>query len=314
MDTALQSILGESPAITELKTVTRRVAGAGSFVVLQGESGTGKELVARALHEESDRRRHPFVAVNCAAIPEQLVESEFFGYVKGAFTGADADKKGLMDRSSKGTLFLDEVVDLPLPMQAKLLRSLEMREVTPVGATRPHPVELTVVAACGSDLRQAVLGGRFRSDLFYRLNVIEIKLPPLRDRPSDVRIIAEHFLQETCRRIGADVSAIAPNALACLEAYSWPGNVRELRNVIERAVVMSTSDQIERTGLPEHILAQAAPAPKPVGFRAAVKEFERDMITKTLESCGGDKKLAAEILGIGVSTLYRLLDASTTDD
>ncbi len=304
---ALDAILGGSPQVEALKRFVARVARAGSPALIHGESGTGKELVARALHELSRRRDEPFVAINCAAIPEQLLESEFFGHRRGAFTGAVTDKPGLFVTAGAGTLFLDEVAELPMPMQAKLLRALEEREVTPVGDTRPVPVQATVVAASARRLQDEVDAGRFRLDLYFRINVIEIEVPPLRERRGDARFLAETFLRQTRRRLLTEAERFSDAALEAIDRYHWPGNVRELRNVVERAAVMARGPEIELSDLPDAVVTGAGHA-TPRRLRDAVRAFERDFIVRTLRECGGDKRAAADVLGIGLSSLYRKLD------
>ncbi len=304
---ALEAILGRSPQIEALKRFVARVARAGSPALIHGESGTGKELVARALHELSTRRDEPFVAINCAAIPEQLLESEFFGHRRGAFTGAVADKPGLFETAGAGTIFLDEVAELPMPMQAKLLRALEEREVTPVGDTRPVPVRATVVAASARRLQDEVEAGRFRLDLYFRINVIEIEVPPLRERRGDARFLAEAFLRQARERLLTEAERFSEAALEAIDRYGWPGNVRELRNVVERAAVLARGREIELADLPDAVVSGAAATPSR-RLRDAVRAFERDYIVRTLRDCGGDKRAAADVLGIGLSSLYRKLD------
>jgi two-component system response regulator PilR (NtrC family) len=304
----VESIIGESMEVVELRNLIKRVAKAESHALIIGESGTGKELVARSLHYESGRRDRPFVAINCAAIPEHLLESEFFGHSAGAFTGAAADKRGLFEFANKGTLFLDEVVELPVQMQAKLLRAIEEREITPLGRTKPIPVDLTIVSATAKDLKKEVEEGRFREELYFRLYVIEIKVPPLRDRRSDIPLLLEHFLRETNERIDSKVRSFSPAAKSALEHYRWPGNIRELRNIVERSVVMCSGDQIMPHDLPDDIISSSPELQQEEGFKAAVRGFERDLIKRTLAHCDNDKKQAAKLLGIGLSSLYRKLE------
>ncbi|MFQ5510692.1 MAG: sigma-54-dependent transcriptional regulator [Candidatus Krumholzibacteriia bacterium] len=304
----LEAIQGESDCVREMKSLITRVAEAGSSALITGESGTGKELVAKALHHLSDRRDGTFLAVNCAAIPEQLLESEFFGHAKGSFTGAYADKKGLFESAGRGTLFLDEVSELPHHMQAKLLRALEEKEVTPIGKTVPIPVRAVVLAACSMDLKREVDEGRFRMDLFYRLNVIEMPVPPLRDRDGDVELLARYFLDETRKRLRTGVRSFSSGTIRALGRYDWPGNIRELRNVIERAVVLARGETIEPLNLPDYIERFAHGGHAPRTMKDAVKVFERELILKTLRECGNNKRLAAKKLGMGLSSLYRKLE------
>lgn len=297
--------VGASRAMQELFAVVRRAAGSAFPALVTGESGTGKELVARALHRASGRG--PFVAVNCAALPENLLESELFGHEKGAFSGADRENPGLFQSAHGGTLFLDEIGDLPLALQPKLLRVLEDGEVRPVGSTRPRKVDVRVVAATNRDLEQEVERGRFRQDLFWRLNVVHLHVPALRERPADIPLLAEHFLGS--RRI-------APEAMAVLTAYPWPGNVRELRNALERAATLSPAPEIRVEDLPPRVretgrvsalVAEAARKDLPL------REVEKAYILEILARAGGNKSRAAEILELDRKTLYRKLEEWSGD-
>lgn len=304
-------IVGEGPAMAHVFERIARVARSDSTVLLTGESGTGKELVARALHAAGPRAGGPFVAVNCAAIPEQLLESELFGHQKGAFTGAVASRSGRFERADGGTLLLDEVGDMSPVLQAKLLRALEERTVEPVGGDGPRPIDVRVVAATHRDLRDRTLDGSFREDLYYRLAVVDIHLPPLRERGPDVRALAVHFAATFARRHGSDVSAITERALERLEAHSWPGNVRELRNVMDRAVLLA-SGSVLRSG---HLrVGEASPrassrptAPGPVGYppELSLAEVEAHHIERVLTSTQSHIGRAAEVLGIHRNTLTR---------
>ncbi|MBU1318271.1 MAG: sigma-54 dependent transcriptional regulator [candidate division Zixibacteria bacterium] len=305
---AIDKIIGSSIQVQGLKELIKRVARADSHALIIGESGTGKELVAKALHFESNRKSHPFIAVNCAAIPEQLLESEFFGHSAGAFTGAIAETKGVFESAHKGTLFLDEIAYLPLPMQAKLLRAIEEREITPIGKTKPVSIDLTIVSACAKDLREQVAEGTFREELFFRLNIIEIAVPPLRRRTGDIPELAEFFLKETTERIVSPVRSFSLVAMTALENHRWPGNIRELRNVVERAVVMCNDEEIQLQNLPDDITLNVPEQNRTTEYKTAVKSFEKDLILKTLTHCDNDKRLAAKILGIGLSSLYRKLE------
>lgn len=240
-------ILGKSKAIQAVFDLIRRVADSPTNVLITGESGTGKELVAKAIHYNSDRKDAPFVPVNCAAIPEQLLESELFGHMRGAFTDAKADKRGLFEEAQKGTLFLDEISELPLMLQAKLLRAIQEREIKRVGANKPIAVDVRIIAATNLNLAEEVKGKRFRDDLYYRLNVIELKLPPLRERREDIPLLVEAFLKKCGAARGKEVKGVSESALAMLMDYGWPGNVRELENVIERAVTLSRGRKFRRT-------------------------------------------------------------------
>ena len=297
-------LVGESPQIRELLEMTERAAGSEATVVLLGETGTGKELVARALHEQSTRARGPFVAVNCAAIPDSLVESELFGHVRGAFTGANRDARGQFRAAAGGTIFLDEVGELPLEMQAKLLRVLEEREVRAVGAERPIPVDIRVVAATNRDLQQAVAVGTFRSDLYFRLSVLKLTLPPLREREGDVRVLAEWFLSQRLAGSTSPARHLSPAALDRLERYRWPGNVRELRNVIERASVLANGETIEPRDLPADVAGATERADVPP-VAISLKEAERRAILLAIEATGGKKGEMVKRLGISWPTLNK---------
>ena len=312
---SLDAIIGSSRAIEKLKDLVSRVARAGSFALIQGESGTGKELVARALHNLSPRNAFPFQAVNCAAVPVHLMESEFFGHTRGSFTGAVANKQGFFQVSDCGTLFLDEVGELPLEMQTKLLRAIEEREIMPIGQARPIAINLTIVAASARILRAEVEAGRFREDLFHRINVVEINVPPLRDRRDDIPLLAKHFLDDIGHRVGASARGLSLAAMASLQTYRWPGNVRELRNVVERAALVCDGDEIIPADLPDHIGDGVDRSDDgSAGYRSAVRGFEKELIQKTLANCNYDKKLTAKVLGIGLSSLYRKLEEFEIND
>jgi DNA-binding NtrC family response regulator len=304
-----EGIVGTSAPMRELVQLLGRVGRVDASVMLYGESGTGKELAARALHEQSERRDWPFVALNCAAIPEKLLESELFGHVKGAFTDARASRAGLFERAKGGTVFLDEIAELPPAMQPKLLRALQERVVRPVGSDREVPIDVRVVAATNADLSGAVEAGRFRADLFYRLNVIEMRMPPLRERGSDVSLLAAHFVDQFARTAGRRVVGISPSCAAKLMAYPWPGNVRELANAIERAVALTHTAQITPEDLPESVRAHDATprstASEPIEDLAPLEEVERQYIRRVMAATGGNKTLAAKILGVHRRTLYR---------
>jgi DNA-binding NtrC family response regulator len=292
--------VGASPAMQHVFHLVARAARAPHTVLITGESGTGKELVARALHAASGRAT--FVAANCAAIPDSLLESELFGHEKGAFTGADREKPGLFESAHGGTLFLDEVAELPAALQPKLLRALEGGEIRRVGATRARTVDVRLVAATNRDLEREVADGRFRQDLFWRLNVLHIHLPPLRERPADVPLLARHFLGGR---------AIAPDAMALLAAYPWPGNVRELRNAIERATTLAHGPEIRAEDLPPRIREAgrtAALVADASRRQSTLRDLEREYIHEILRQVGGNKSRAAEILGLDRKTLYRKLD------
>jgi len=307
---SFHQILGKSKPMQVVFDLIRRVADSPTNVLITGESGTGKELVAKALHYNSDRRDAPFVPVNCAAIPEALLESELFGHMKGSFTDAKSDKRGLFEEAHGGTLFLDEISEMPFMLQAKLLRAIQEREIRRVGATRPLSVDVRIIAATNLNLVDEVKSKRFREDLYYRLNVIEIRLPPLRDRKEDIPLLVEAFFRRCTESGRKAVTGMTESALALLIDYPWPGNVRELENVVERAVTLARDVQIGPEDLPPAILGargdrrlidEAAERTLPLS------EVEKEYILRILEKMGGNKYQAAHVLGIDRKTLYRKL-------
>jgi DNA-binding NtrC family response regulator len=300
--------VGVSRPLHELFAVIRRVAASSLPALIIGETGTGKELVARAIHSLSGRG--PFVPVNCAALPEQLLESELFGHTRGAFTGADRDKPGLFEAAHGGTLFLDEIGDLPRTLQPKLLRALEEGEVRRLGSSQARRVDARIVAATNRQLEAAVEEGSFREDLFWRLNVVPIRVPPLRDRPVDVPLLAQHFLDQVARGSGTSPRTIAPSAMVLMTSYGWPGNVRELRNVVERAATLGTGPRVEVGDLPARLRDGTAAAAQMVDAfeqRLTLREVERRYILEVLRQTDGNRSRAAEILGLDRKTLYRKL-------
>jgi transcriptional regulator with PAS, ATPase and Fis domain len=285
-----------------------KVAPVDSTVLLQGESGTGKELAARAIHQNSSRAEKPFVAINCAALTETLLETELFGHEKGAFTGAIAQKKGQLEIADGGTVFLDEIGELAPALQVKLLRVLQEREFLHVGGTRPIKVNIRVIAATNRDLSQQVRAGSFREDLFYRLNVVSLTMPPLRARPDDIPLLAEHFAQKYGQQCKRRIRGLSAEARALLLAYDWPGNIRELQNAIERAVVLGSSDVILPEDLPDALLE--APAVRDTGlprYHAAVKDLKKDLIVKAVQQTHGSYTEAAKLLGVHPNYLHRLI-------
>jgi two-component system response regulator HydG len=307
---SFHQILGKSKPMQQVFDLIRRVADSPTNVLITGESGTGKELVAKAIHYNSERRDAPFVPVNCAAIPEALLESELFGHMKGAFTDAKGDKRGLFEEAQKGTLFLDEISELPLMLQAKILRAIQEREIRRVGATRSMPVDVRIIAATNLHLAEEVKAKRFREDLYYRLNVIEIHLPPLRERREDIPMLVEAFLKKCAEASHKNLRGMNETALALLLDYPWPGNVRELENVIERAVTLARGEQILAEDLPPSI--QGARGDRKVIDEAAQRilplgDVEKEYILRILEKTGGNKYQAAQALGIDRKTLYRKL-------
>jgi two-component system response regulator HydG len=303
-------VVGASRLMRELFDLVDRAARSASTILLTGESGTGKELVARAVHEASERRG-AFVAVNCAAIPAELIESELFGHTGGAFTGARQARSGLFEAAHGGTLFLDEVGELPVPVQPKLLRALQEGAVRRVGADREREVDARVVAATNRDLEAEVREGRFREDLYWRLNVIHIHVPPLRERPIDIPLLVEHFMTVACERAGRPPLDVAPDTLAILTAYAWPGNVRELENAVERAVALARGARLTPEDLPERVRTTgeaASVVARAQERRLTLRELEREYILETMRRTGGNKSRAAEMLGLDRKTLYRKLD------
>ena len=302
---AVKDLVGGSPGMARVKEVIATVADSDSPVLIEGESGTGKELVAAAIHRQSGRAKGPFVPVNCSAIPADLMESEFFGHVRGAFSGAVADTLGLFRSAHGGTLFLDEVAELSPALQGKLLRVIQEKEIRPVGSTKTHAVSVRMIAATNKNLEVVVQNGSFRQDLFYRLNVVRIVVPPLRERKGDIPALITYFLRRFNERFRRDVKGIAPDAITALTAYDFPGNVRELENLLERAYALGARDEIERANLPE--LAARADVPvvtvdEPI---PTLDQAERDLIARALARFRNDKEQAARALGLTVRTLYR---------
>jgi len=305
-------LLGESPAMKRVFDLVARVADSDASVLITGESGTGKELIARALHDQSARRDGPFLAVNCAAMPPALLESELFGHVRGAFTDAKSSRTGLFAQASGGTLFLDEIGELPLEMQPKLLRALQERKVRPVGGNEEVPFDARIVTATNRDLEVEVEGKRFREDLYYRINVVGVDAPALRDRGGDVLLLAQHFVERFAARSNKAVRGIHAAAAERLVTYDWPGNVRELENCIERAVALIRFDEVTVDDLPEKIRQYRADrlifAVDDLGEVVTIAELERRYIHRVLTLVGGNKSRAADLLGLDRRTLYRRLD------
>ncbi len=306
---SFSEIIGTSDALQTVFRVVEKVADTTASVLIEGESGTGKELIARAIHYKSQRAAKPFLAVNCGALPENILESELFGHTKGAFTGATGDKKGLFRSADGGTLMLDEIGEMPLALQVKLLRALQEHEVTPVGSSVPVKFDARIIAATNKNLETEVAENRFREDLFYRLNVIEINLPPLRTRQTDIPLLAKHFAAKFAKQQNTTEKIISREAMSALLNYEWRGNVRELENAIERAFILS-DDEIELENLPPKIKFGAAnnyEMRDPEGLRPTLEEMERRYIREIMTTVSDDKAAAAEILGIDLSTLYRKL-------
>jgi DNA-binding NtrC family response regulator len=303
----LENIVGRSSQMLQVYKTIARVADSRSTILITGESGTGKELVARAIHFNSQRAAKHFVAVDCGSLAETLLESELFGHVRGAFTGAIANKRGLFEEADGGTCFLDEVGDISLAMQAKLLRVLQEHEIKRVGGTETVKVDVRILAATNKNLEQLVAEKKFREDLFYRLNVVSVHLPPLRERPEDIPLLADHFLRKYAADNEKPVSQVSQEALDLLSCYRWPGNVRELENVIERAVTLSHRSIILPEDLPRRLRVQPPEVITPsLPSHIPLSELEKRYIQKVLEETGGNKKRAADILGIDRRTLYRM--------
>ncbi|MBI4461925.1 MAG: sigma-54-dependent Fis family transcriptional regulator [Acidobacteria bacterium] len=301
-------MVGASPKLQRIYKLVLKVSQSRYPVLIVGESGTGKELVARSIHYLGPNREKPFSPVDCAGLVPTLIESELFGYIKGAFTGALRSKQGLMEAAHGGTLFLDEIAELPVDLQAKLLRALQEREIKPVGSTQRIPIDVRVIAATNRDIDVAIREGQFRKDLYYRLNVVTLKIPPLRERKSDIPLLVNHFV-ERFSDAARPVKGISEEAMARLMNYDWPGNIRELENVIERAVALGSGPIIHTVDLPSNL--QSSPVPDSSGLPREgilpLHELEKRTILRAIEELGGDKLLAARMLGIGKTTLYRKL-------
>lgn len=301
-----EQIIGRSDVLAEIFKLIEKIANVPGSVLIQGESGTGKELIARALHYNSARADGPFVAINCGALPENLLESELFGYVKGAFTGAHTNKMGLLKAADGGTLFLDEIGEMPQALQVKLLRALQEREVQPLGATKPVPFDVRLVSATNRNLEEEIAAHRFRGDLYYRISVFNLTLPPLRERREDIPLLARHFIAKYSRELGVQTRTLSDEALQALINYDWRGNVREMQNAIERAVALS-DERIELAHLPHKIQATSLAIRDLTGQTLTLEELERRYVLATLERERDDKTRVAELLGIDLSTLYRKL-------
>ncbi|AGW13718.1 sigma-54-dependent transcriptional regulator [Megalodesulfovibrio gigas] len=305
-----RTLVGESPAMREVKELIARAGPSEATILILGESGTGKELIAEALHAASRRAAMPMIKINCAALPEQLLESELFGYKKGAFTGAVKDKPGRFVLADGGTLFLDEIGELPMAVQAKLLRALQERVIEPLGGVKPVPVDVRVLAATNKDLAQAIAEGTFREDLYFRLNILEITAPPLRERLEDVPLLASHLLDKLARKNRRAAPAVSGLFLDALRPYPWPGNVRELENVLERALILASTDMLQPAQLPPRVLEARSPAVSGAGAHMAavispalLEEAEREAIVKALDAHRGHRERTAQALGISRRTL-----------
>jgi two-component system response regulator PilR (NtrC family) len=330
---SMDNIIGNSPAMQLVFEMIKKVSGTKTNIMILGESGTGKELVAHAIHRNGSAASAPFVAINCAAVPEGLFESELFGHKKGSFTGATADKVGIFEQANGGTLFLDEVGDIPLPIQVKLLRAIQQKMFRPVGGTEDITVDVRIICATNKNLEELAGKGQFRDDLFYRLNVIQIRMPSLRERREDIPILAEHFLRKFSVTMGKPVKSISKEAMRILQQYDFPGNVRELENLVERAVALETQSVVLPESLPQKLLMPKTPAPATASVSSAaspapsaadasgkidleqgVEDFERAHIIKALEKTNGVKKKAAALLGISFRSLRYRIEKYGIDD
>jgi two-component system response regulator AtoC len=309
----IEGLIGQSRQMVEIYKLVARVAALDTTVLIEGETGTGKELLARAIHHASARAARPFVVVDCTSLPEALFESELFGHERGAFTGAVAARRGLFETSAGGTCFLDEIGELTAPLQAKLLRVLQERTIRRVGGNNSIPVDVRIVAATNQELRKLVVDGGFRDDLYYRLAVVTVTMPPLRERPVDVPLLARHFLDKLAHAGGRPAKQLSPEALDLLAAYHWPGNVRELEHVIERAVALSSGDAVLPDDLPPQVRQEPEHAPRLPTAEMTLEDVKRWYVTKVLDDLGGNKLRAAEALGIDRRTLYRILDRQSTE-
>ena len=309
MENHLSNIIGKSKPIRDVLDLVKKVANTQATVLITGDSGTGKELVALALHALSDRREKLFLPVNCGALPETLLESLLFGHMKGSFTGAFANQEGLFEKARGGTIFLDEIGEIPQHLQVKLLRALEAKEILPIGSTTPRHVDVRVLAATNRNLQKEVEAGRFREDLFYRLNIMEIHIPPLRDRPEDIPLLADHFIKRHNPELKKSFSGIDEDAVRVLMSLPWKGNVRELDNVIEHTMILAEGERIALKDLPGSIVASARQnAPFTFNLKDALRQFEKQHILRALEQTKQDRKEAAKLLDISLSSLYRKIE------
>ena len=306
------TLIGESGSIRTVREQIARSAGTPSNVLITGESGVGKELVSRAVHAASARRDRAFIALNCGAIPDTLLESQLFGHLRGAFTTAVQANPGLFVVANHGTLFLDEIGELPLPLQVKLLRVIEEKHVWPVGGTRPVPVDVRIIASTNRDLASEVAGGRFRTDLYYRLNVLHLKLPPLRERRGDIPLLVDHLVDRLNAKLGTRFLGVERDALRVLIGQPWNGNVRELENVLERAMVLGGGDLITLRDVSADLTGPAGPLPR--DLRGAVRRFERQHVMEVVAEARSDKREAAQVLGISLASLYRKLSLGIDDE
>jgi transcriptional regulator with PAS, ATPase and Fis domain len=309
MEFHLDNIIGKSKALRDVLNLVKKVANTQATVLITGASGTGKELIALALHALSDRKEKLFLPVNCGALPETLLESLLFGHMKGSFTGAFANQEGLLEKAKGGTIFLDEIGEIQQHLQVKLLRALEAKEILPIGATTPRHIDVRVLAATNRDLKQEVAAGRFREDLYYRLNIMEIHIPPLRERPEDIPLLIDYFIQCHNPELKRDFQGIDAEAVQLLMSLPWKGNVRELDNVIEHTMILAEGERITLKDLPAAVVASSAGHPSfTFNLKDAVNQFEKQHITRVLEQTNQDRKEAAKLLDISLSSLYRKIE------
>jgi len=309
MEIHFNNIIGKSKAIREVLALVKKVANTQATVLITGDSGTGKELIALALHSHSDRKDKLFLPVNCGALPETLLESLLFGHMKGSFTGAFANQEGLFEKARGGTIFLDEIGEIPQHLQVKLLRALEAKEILPIGSTTPRRIDVRVLAATNRDLNKEVEAGRFREDLFYRLNVMEIHIPPLRERPEDIPLLVDYFVKRHNPELKKNYEGIEEEAVRVLMALPWKGNVRELDNVIEHTMILAEGEWITVKDLPASIVASGqGNAAFTFNLKDALRQFEKQHILRALEQAGQDRKEAAKLLDISLSSLYRKIE------